>query len=595
MAAAGRLPSRLDLDAVQGYATPATERVGLLRLDVNEHAEGVPAEIVAAIAASLTDQSIATYPHYAAWHLQAGAYYGVAPDEVTCTAGGDEAIKAICECFLMPGKALAMPVPGFDLFALWARLYGGVLREVPLGPGFALDGAAWFAALDSDVGLAVLTSPNNPTGTLVPLEFVEETLRRTTCPVIVDETYVEFAGPSAARLVSRYPHLFVVRSFSKVHGLAGLRIGAVLSQAQNITELRKVLPPFNVSRPAVVASQAAMQRPDILHRHVADIAAARGEFAAALLDMAIPVGPQTANFVLAYFGSRAQAVVSGLAAEGILVRDRSAAHPTLRGWVRIGIGSRAQMLRAAAAVRKLCVAAPRLDALLFDMDGPLVDTANSYRAAIAQTARILLARYGKAPQVLEQVTPAAIERLKRKGGLNNDWDCTHALIAELGGTVPYDQVVETFQAIYWGDDGDGLLAGEPFLVDAQLRARIAARLRTGIVTGRPRAEALETLRRNHAHDLWPPELVVAMEDGPNKPAPDGIRHLMSVLGVAASATAYVGDSVDDMRAAKAAGVWAIGVLPATAQWNDGLCERLAEAGADVVFASVAEVVSWLSA
>lgn len=593
------LPSRVHLDAVQPYRIPQFERTGFLRLDINEHPGGAPAFVVEAVHAALTGDSLATYPVYAQWHAEAARFFGVQPDQLTCTAGGDEAIKAVCEAHLLAGKALLTIEPGYDMFGVWARLYGNPLRGVSLGADFELDAEAWLAALTPDVGLVALVTPNNPTGTLVDRALIEETLRRVTCPVLIDETYAEFVGRSVADLIPANPHIFIVRSFSKVHGLAGLRAGAILSQAQNIEALRRVLNPFNVNRAAIAASQAVMRAPEHCASHVAAVNEARGKFVFDLETMAVRTGPATANFVLADFGQRAGEVTQRLAEEGILIRNRTGTHPRLDGWCRIAIGSAAQMQRTAGAVGKVMLPPPLLEALVLDFDGPLADVAHSYRKAILDTARALLARDGAPPQVLEECLPERVEALKRLGGLNNDWDCTAALIAELGGAVALDDVIATFQSLYWGDEGDGLIAAEPWRVDMQTCQRIQ-RFRTAVVTGRPRREALWTLQARGCTDVWP--IVVAMEDtAVQKPAPDGILQALAALGVAPDRAAYLGDGVDDMIAARTAGCLAIGVLPAhesgpvdpLAPWRTGLAERLYEAGAHAVFASVQEVLTWL--
>jgi HAD superfamily hydrolase (TIGR01548 family) len=239
---------------------------------------------------------------------------------------------------------------------------------------------------------------------------------------------------------------------------------------------------------------------------------------------------------------------------------------------------------------------PRVRTLLFDFDGPLADVAHSYRAAILDTARALLARDGATVEVLDQVTPLRVEALKRRGGLNNDWDCTAALIAELGGAVGYDDIVAVFQSLYWGEAGEGLIAGEPWRCSSETALRIST-FATAIVTGRPRKEALWTLQARGCAALWP--VVVAMEDvAQQKPSPEGIYKALAELGAPTSDAAYLGDGVDDMRAAAAAGVLPIGVLPAATAgdpWQGGLCERLYEAGAHAVFANIEEVLTWLHA
>ena len=491
------LPSRVALEAVEPYRIPQFERAGYLRLDVNEHPGGAPEFVLEAVRAALTPATVATYPVYAEWHAKAATWFGVQPDELTCTAGGDEAIKAICEAHLLPGKALVTVDPGYDMFKIWAHLYGNPLCGVPLLPGFDFDADAWFAAIAApDVGLIALVTPNNPTGTVCPRAVIEATLAQVSCPVVIDETYAEFVEQSVADLLPSYPNLFIIRSFSKVHGLAGLRAGAVLSQAQNIEALRRVLNPFNVNRAAIAAALAVMAHPDATRAHVAEVTAARTEFVAALTAMDVEPGPANANFVLAYMGERAQEVTAHLAREGILIRNRTGSHPRLHGWCRIAIGDRSQMARTAGALRKVLTAPPRLTTLVFDMDGPLVDTARSYRVAIVETARNLLIAQGASAATLAAVTLDRVEQLKRRGGLNNDWECTAALIAELGGEVDANAIYETFQGFYWGKIGEGLIAGEPFLVDSALRAAITAQYQTAIVTGRPRAEAQHTLQLN---------------------------------------------------------------------------------------------------
>jgi histidinol-phosphate aminotransferase len=586
------LPSRLALEAVEPYRIPGFERAGYLRLDVNEHPGGPPQFVVDAVHAALTTATLATYPHYDEWHARAAVWFGVGVDELTCTAGGDEAIKAICEAHLLPGKSLVTVDPGYDMFAIWSKLYGNPLVGVPLLPGFAFDHDRWIEAISRpDVGLVALVTPNNPTGTLCDRHTIEHTLQRVTCPVVIDETYAEFVDRSVADLLPKYPHLFIIRSFSKVHGLAGLRMGAVLSQAQNIESLRRVLNPFNVNRAAIAAALAVMAHPEATRAHVAEVTEARTEFVTALRAMGIETGPANANFVLAHAGARAGEITAKLAQELILVRNRTGSHPRLEGWLRIAIGDRAQMARTAGALRKVLLPPPPLTTLVFDMDGPLVDTGKSYRVAIAETARILLIAQGASDAVLAQVNLEHVEKLKRQGGLNNDWDCTAALIAAVGGQVETNAIYETFQRLYWGEIGDGLIAGEPFLVDDALQAQIAARFKTAIVTGRPRDEAMHTLKLNRATATWP--VLVAMEDATAKPAPDGIFQALEKLQTTVDGAAYLGDSVDDMQAARAAGVFPIGVLPAGQGWSGGLPEKLYAAGAEVVFASVAEVLAWL--
>lgn len=350
------LPSRLHLAAVSAYAIPTIERAGLLRLDVNEHPCGPDPEVIRAMVAALGPEQLATYPVYHPWLQAAARYFGVAANEVTCTAGGDDAIKAIVEAFLLPGKALLQLSPTFDMFAHWARLYGNPVVEVRHSADFTIDEASWLqaiAAAGEDLGMVALVSPNNPTGALASPRLIEETLRRVKVPVVLDETYAEFAASHATHLLQQHSNLLIVRSFSKVHGLAGLRAGAVLAQADVVADLRKVLNPYNVARPALAASLAIMERPQLTAQWVAAVTEARAAFVEFLRGQGVRVGPQHANFVLAYFGDRAAKVTQALAEQGILIRDRTGSHSDLSGWVRIAIGTAPQMARLQDALAPL--------------------------------------------------------------------------------------------------------------------------------------------------------------------------------------------------------------------------------------------------
>lgn len=197
-------------------------------------------------------------------------------------------------------------------------------------------------------------------------------------------------------------------------------------------------------------------------------------------------------------------------------------------------------------------------AALFDLDGVLVDVSGSYRLAITATA----AHFTGIP-----VDDAAVQRLKDSGGYNDDWRVTAELIARTGTRVAFADVVREFNLRYRGPNWDGLIAAEPALVTARqldaLRDRFGS---LGLVTGRPLEEARFTLDRFGWTDRF--DVLVAMEDavGRGKPDPRPLQiafERLASLGRAVDPdeAVYVGDSVDDMTAARAAGCRAIGFVP----------------------------------
>ncbi|GAB5031837.1 imidazoleglycerol-phosphate dehydratase [Nannochloropsis oceanica] len=193
----------------------------------------------------------------------------------------------------------------------------------------------------------------------------------------------------------------------------------------------------------------------------------------------------------------------------------------------------------------------RVKAVLFDMDGILADVAQSYRAAIVETAAFF--------QV--QVTQEDITREKAKGNANNDWLLTQRLLASQGVTASLEDVTTKFEELYQGTAlTEGLWAKERLIVPHGLIAEIGRRCPLGlaVVTGRPRKDCEKFLETHDIAHFF--RVCVCMEDGPPKPDPFPVSRACTLLGVAAQDTLMIGDTVDDIRAALAAGSVPIGVL-----------------------------------
>ncbi len=218
-------------------------------------------------------------------------------------------------------------------------------------------------------------------------------------------------------------------------------------------------------------------------------------------------------------------------------------------------------------------------ALFFDMDGVLVDVSRSYRRAVEET--------------VEEFTgwkpfPDDIQRYKNRGGFNDDWTLTHALICGQGARVPLDLVVDAFQKRYRGEAWDGFIAQEPPLMQTATLDRLGAGGRPmGVVTGRPDAEATWTVRRFGWKTYFP--WIVAKEQQGERPKPDPfpLQRALDMLAAAGydappETAAYVGDSVDDMTCAREAGVRAIGFIPPYIGNKTEMASLLREQGADVV-------------
>jgi len=191
------------------------------------------------------------------------------------------------------------------------------------------------------------------------------------------------------------------------------------------------------------------------------------------------------------------------------------------------------------------------DILIFDMDGVLVDVTESYRETICQT----VAHFSK-----QTISREFVQDYKNLGGWNNDWMLSEKILIDLGHPVAFETVKAYFNKIFFGDviDGiaDGLMAREQWLPGEGLLEQLAANYHLAVFTGREKEEALMTLRRFAPHVAFDP--VLAADMGVlAKPAPDGLLHIGKRFP--GRQMWYVGDTVDDARSARAAGVPFIGV------------------------------------
>jgi histidinol-phosphate aminotransferase len=205
-------------------------------------------------------------------------------------------------------------------------------------------------AITPETRAVILANPNNPTGTGIGLLGIERILHRARkAAVLVDEAYYEFSGVTALGEIERVPNLFVSRTFSKVFGMAGMRLGCLFSHEGNVAYLHKAQSPYSVNSLAVMAAQAAVEDEQYIRDYVAEALAAREVLCLGLERLGIPYIPSSANFVLGRFGARAAEVCAALGAQAILVRDRSYEAP---GCVRITVGTREQTRRLLAALEE---------------------------------------------------------------------------------------------------------------------------------------------------------------------------------------------------------------------------------------------------
>ena len=337
------------------YSPPTAGRADKLRLDFNENTVGCSPRVIEYLKQCLDAAAaggLAVYPEYGEAKAALAEHFRVQSEQFVFTNGTDEAIQIFINTYVDDGDEVLLLRPAYAMYRFYADVAGAAVREI------AYDGSAMdfplASVLDSitpSTRAVLIANPNNPTGTGVSLPAIERILKRARNAVVfIDEAYFEFSGVTALGHIERSLNLFVSRTFSKVYGLAAMRLGCLFSHSANITYLHKAQSPYSVNTLAVMAAQAAIRDIAYIENYVAEVLAARELLCVGLEKLKISYVPSSANFLLIHAGERAIEIRDYLRELGILVRDRSYEVP---GCVRITVGTREQMRRLLSALEEI--------------------------------------------------------------------------------------------------------------------------------------------------------------------------------------------------------------------------------------------------
>jgi histidinol-phosphate aminotransferase len=337
-------PSRDALRALHGLAE-------LDPLHWNEDLFGPPAHVLQAAIDAVARANFYPERAYADFREALAAGLGVPADGIIPAHGAQALISSITSVFIGDGTQVVVPSLTYGLYAQVSTAAGGsVTRVAP--DGLALDLTAIAAAARRvDARVVWVCDPNNPTGTLIApaawASFLDELPPEAT--VIADEAYIDFADPSArcerTQDVLAGRPVIVVRSFSKIFGLAGLRLGYAIADPAVARLLDIVQEPFNVNRVALAAGEAALSDPGFVERRRAEVAAARALLESELARAGIRVLPSQANFSLIDVGRDEGPICEALLQRGVLIRPGT--DFGLPGFARVTIAPEATMRRAA--------------------------------------------------------------------------------------------------------------------------------------------------------------------------------------------------------------------------------------------------------
>jgi histidinol-phosphate aminotransferase len=327
-----------------------------LRLHLNENTGGCSPRVVEAVRA-FDARGLASYPDYRAAVIETAAFLGVDPERLVLTNGLDEGVLLASIAYLAPGDVqpeVVMAMPAFETYITAAKAMRAHIVTVPPGRDYAFPADAVIEAITPRTRLVYINNPNNPTGQPVSQDAIRRVARAATHAVVfVDEAYHDFMGENFLEEAREYPNVLIGRTFSKAHGLAGMRVGVMVARPELLEPIRFVMPLFNLNVVAVQALRAALTDTTFRPWYVSQAIESKERLYAVLDRVGLRYWKSAANFVLVDGGDRVRELVDGMIARGVLVRDRSK-DPYCPNCFRITTGVVEHTQKAVDALEALC-------------------------------------------------------------------------------------------------------------------------------------------------------------------------------------------------------------------------------------------------
>ncbi len=287
------------------------------------------------------------YPDGYAYELREALcrFHHIMPEQLVFGTGSDGLIELICKAFLMPGDESIIPTPSFSLYEANVRAAGATPVIVPCGENYQMNLMQMADAITEHTRVIWLCNPNNPTGRMYTKKEQQEFLERVPedVLVVIDEAYYEFACtekdyPDSLAELSQRDHIIILRTFSKVHGLAGLRVGYGIADASIIGELERVRAPFNVNRIAQRGALVALSDSDFVAMTVEENKKNRELLCRGFERLGLSYLPSTTNFVAVDIKKDSRLAFEALLRKGYIVKGGHAL--SMPGYLRVSVGTK---------------------------------------------------------------------------------------------------------------------------------------------------------------------------------------------------------------------------------------------------------------
>lgn len=314
---------RKEIEKVWRTRPDEETRLNKLRLDKNEYISAFLLDFWKDAIDGISEELIHAYPEVFPLYKRLSTFHGLAIDNFLLTAGSDAAIRHCYETFVSSGNKVIYLDPTFAMVTVYGSLFGAEMVGIKYDSHLQIDVEHLMVTIDDDTALIIIANPNSPTGTLITNDTIAEIAEKAArhrIPVLIDEAYYGFCCHTALEILAGHHNLIVTRTFSKMSGMAGLRVGYAVGHSEVISLLAKFRPMYEVNSIGIMFACKMLDNWHIAEEYGRKTIEGRKHFSKFLAGCGFPVIETETNFIHVDFGILKEPILNALAAEGILVR-----------------------------------------------------------------------------------------------------------------------------------------------------------------------------------------------------------------------------------------------------------------------------------
>ncbi len=346
---------RKEIEDVWRVKPDEATRLEKLRLDKNERISPFPQVIWKEFINGISEEMVQAYPEVFPLYKRLAGFHNLEIDNILLTAGSDAAIRHCFEVFVNPGDRVIYLDPTFAMVTVYGGLFGARMAGVSYDSTLKTDAEKIMGLIDKDTALIIMANPNSPTGTYLGNDAVcriADAAAQHRVPLLIDEAYYGFCPYTALEIMADHPNIIVARTFSKVAGMAGLRVGYALGHRDVISLLTRFRPMYEVNSLGLLMACKVIDNWHLAEEYARETVRGRERLEDFFIDIGFSVIRTMTNFIHVDFGTLKTPILEALASDGVLVRGMLNIDG-LENYTRLSVGPWDAMSKVVGTIQRI--------------------------------------------------------------------------------------------------------------------------------------------------------------------------------------------------------------------------------------------------